>query len=275
MIRTARGADNRTRRRRDRLTWRRGGRETPGRGDAGTRRARDAKTPGPGDLETQGREETQRQRDLPRFYRVLSKHFGPQHWWPGETAFEIVVGAILTQNTAWTNVEKAIANLKRAGALSARAMGALAEPELGALIRPSGYYNQKARKLKAFLAYLQQRHGGSLGEMFRLPTGRLREELLAIPGIGEETADSILLYGGRHPIFVVDAYTRRILERHGMIPTSASYQQIQEVFHQQVTPSAPVYNEFHALLVQTGKQHCWKSEPRCAGCPLEGYPHRV
>ena len=212
---------------------------------------------------------------LRRFYRVLSKHFGPQHWWPGDTTFEIVVGAILTQNTAWANVEKAIANLKRAGALSVAAMGALAEGDLGKLIRPSGYYNQKAKKLKAFLAYLQQRHGGSLRRMFRVPTRQLRQELLAIHGIGEETADSILLYGGNHPIFVVDAYTRRILQRHQMIPASASYRQIQEVFHRHVAPSAPVYNEFHALLVQTGKQHCWKSEPRCAGCPLEGFPHRV
>ncbi|MBI3696081.1 MAG: endonuclease III domain-containing protein [Acidobacteria bacterium] len=212
---------------------------------------------------------------LRSFYRVLSQHFGPQHWWPGDTTFEILVGAILTQNTAWTNVEKAIANLKQAGALRVRAMGALAEGELAELIRPSGYYNQKAQKLKAFLDYLQRRHGGSLRRMFRVPTQQLRQELLAIHGIGEETADSILLYGGNHPIFVVDAYTRRILERHQMIPAPASYQQIQEVFHRQVAPSAPVYNEFHALLVQTGKQHCLKSEPRCAGCPLEGFPHRV
>jgi endonuclease-3 related protein len=213
--------------------------------------------------------------ELGRFYRVLLKHFGSQHWWPGETPFEIVVGAILTQNTAWTNVEKAIGNLKRAGALTVETMEALPEAELAALIRSSGYFRQKARKLKAFLEYLRRNHGGSLERMFRVPTQRLREELLAIHGIGDETADSILLYGGGHAIFVVDAYTRRILGRHGMIAADASYQEIQELFYRKIPPGAPVYNEFHALLVQTGKQHCLRSAPRCAGCPLEAFPHRV
>jgi len=212
---------------------------------------------------------------LRKFYRALTNHFSPQHWWPGETPFEIVVGAILTQNTAWTNVEKAIANLKRAGALTVAAMEALPEKELARLIRPSGCYRQKAKKLKAFLAYLRENHGGSLDRMFRLPTGRLRQELLAIYGIGDETADSILLYGGGHASFVVDAYTRRILERHDLIPPGASYRQIQELFHAKVPRGAPVYNEFHALLVQTGKLHCLKSAPRCAGCPLERFPHRA
>ena len=212
---------------------------------------------------------------LRRFYRALLRRFGPQHWWPGETPFEVVVGAILTQNTAWANVEKAIANLERAGALTIESMEALREPDLAELIRPSGYYRQKAKKLKAFLAYLRRRHRGSLERMFRLPTRQLRRELLSIHGIGEETADSILLYGGAHPIFVVDAYTRRILERHEMIPAGASHQQIQQLFHQKVLPNAPVYNEFHALLVETGKRHCLKSAPRCAGCPLEGFPHRT
>lgn len=212
---------------------------------------------------------------LRKFHRALAQHFGPQHWWPGETPFEIVVGAILTQNTAWTNVEKAIANLKRAGALTVAAMEALPQRELAQLVRPSGYYRQKTKKLRAFLAYLRENHGGSLDRMFRLPTERLREELLSIYGIGEETADSILLYGGGHASFVVDAYTRRILERHGMIPAGTSYRQIQELFHTKVARDAPVYNEFHALLVQTGKLHCLKSAPRCAGCPLERFPHRA
>jgi len=213
-------------------------------------------------------------RGLGQFYPVLLRHFGQQHWWPAETRWEVVVGAILTQNTAWTNVEKAILNLRRAGALSAPAMEALAEEELARLIRPSGYYNQKAKKLKAFLRFLRLRHGGSLRRMFRIETQQLRRELLAINGIGEETADSILLYGGGHAIFVVDAYTRRILDRHELISAQAPYGEIQQLFQREIPPQAPVYNEFHALLVQVGKHHCLKAAPQCAGCPLEPFPHR-
>ena len=212
---------------------------------------------------------------LRRFYRALSRHFGPQQWWPGETPFEIVVGAILTQNTSWSNVEKAIARLKDAGALTVEAMEALPEAELAALIQSSGYYRQKAKKLRAFLGYLRQSHQGSLERMFRTPTEKLRQELLAVHGVGEETADSILLYGGGHASFVVDAYTRRILERHRMIPPGATYQHIQRLLQAKVPPNAKVYNEFHALLVQTGKQHCRKAAPRCEGCPLEGFPHKT
>jgi endonuclease-3 related protein len=212
---------------------------------------------------------------LRQFYRVLHRRFGPQHRRPGETALEIVLGAILAQNTAWTNVEKAITNLKRAGALTVAAMEALPEKDLAELICPSGYYNQKAKKLKAFLEYLRRSHDGSLEHMFRTPTERLRRELLAIHGIGEETADSMLLYGGGHPAFVVDAYTRRILERHRLMSPGASYGEIQRLFHDKIPADAPVYNEFHALLVQTGKQYCLRSEPRCSGCPLEAFPHWV
>ena len=154
-------------------------------------------------------------------------------------------------------------------------MEALPEARLAQLIRSSGYYNQKAKKIKAFLRYLRERHGGSLDRMFRLETGQLRRELLDIPGIGEETADSILLYGGSHAVFVVDAYTRRILERHGLIDQDASYQDIQRLFHRTIPPDATIYNEFHALLVQAGKRHCLRSAPRCAGCPLERFPHRT
>ncbi len=210
-----------------------------------------------------------------RFFRTLFSHYGPQHWWPGETTLEIVVGAILTQNTAWTNVEKAIARLKQAGALTVEAMEALPEPELAELIRPSVCYNQKAKKLKAFLAYLRARHCGSLDRMFRLPTARLRAELLEIPGIGEETADSILLYGGNHAIFVVDAYTRRIFGRHRLVNGAASYQDLQRLVHRAIAPDAAIYNEFHALLVEVGKRHCLRSAARCAGCPLERFPHRT
>ena len=209
-----------------------------------------------------------------RFYLAMRERFGGQRWWPGDTAFEIVVGAILTQNTSWTNVEKAISRLKSAGALGVETMEELAEPKLAELIRSSGYYRQKARKLKAFLHYLRREHGGSLVKMFETPTARLREELLAVHGIGEETADSILLYGGGHAVFVVDAYTRRILARHNLIAESWSYGQIQALFHGEIRPNAPVYNEFHALLVQTGKRHCLKAAPQCEGCPLDGFPHR-
>lgn len=157
--------------------------------------------------------------------------------------------------------------------MTVEAMEALPEHQLAPLIRSSGYYNQKAKKLKTFLRYLRERHRGSLDRMFRLDTAQLRHELLDLPGIGEETADSILLYGGGHPVFVVDAYTRRILERHQSIEGGASYQDIQRLFHRAIPPDAAIYNEFHALLVQAGKHHCLRSAPRCAGCPLERFPH--
>ena len=187
----------------------------------------------------------------------------------------MIVGAILTQSTAWTNVEKAIGNLKRAGVLSARRLEALPEANLAGLIRPSGYYHQKAKKLKVFLEYLRRRHRGSLARMFRLPTSQLRGELLDLNGIGEETADSILLYAGGRATFVVDAYTRRIALRHGLIEPSASYHDIQTLFERHVPRRARVYNEFHALLVEAGKRHCFRRDPQCAGCPLEPFPHRV
>jgi endonuclease-3 related protein len=207
------------------------------------------------------------------FYRALRKAFGRQDWWPGETAFEIIVGAILTQNTSWANVEKAIAKLKAASALSIEAMEQMPEAELAQRIRSSGYYRQKARKLKAFLEYVRARHQGSLERMFQVPTAELRLELLAVHGIGEETADSILLYAGGHATFVVDAYTRRILKRHGLLTERWSYSQIQRLFHEEMPAEAPVYNEFHALLVVTGKRHCLKGTPRCEGCPLQKFPH--
>jgi endonuclease-3 related protein len=214
-------------------------------------------------------------RSLRCFFQALLAHYGPQHWWPGDSCFEVIVGAILTQNTSWTNVERAIARLKAAGVLSVERLEALPETRLAELVRSSGYYNQKAGKLKAFLRYLRERHGGSLDRMFAHPTPELRRELLALPGIGEETADSILLYAGGRPLFVVDAYTRRILHRHYLLDRDASYQDIQDLFHRAIPPDAPIYNEFHALLVQAGKRHCLRAAPRCAGCPLERFPHRT
>jgi endonuclease-3 related protein len=172
-------------------------------------------------------------------------------------------------------VEKAIARLKAAGALSVTGMEALTETELAELIRSSGYYNQKAKKLKAFLRYLRDRHGGSLRRMFATPTAELRRELLAIRGIGKETADAMLLYGGGHPVFVVDAYTVRILARHGVVRDAASYGEVQEVLHREIPRDSAIYNEFHALLVAAGKDHCLRATPRCEGCPLESFPHRT
>jgi endonuclease-3 related protein len=206
-----------------------------------------------------------------RWYRLLLAHYGPQGWWPGDTPFEIAVGAILTQNTAWSNVEKAIANLRRAGALSFRGMTRLAGRRLAALIRPSGYFNQKAKKLRAFLAWLEARGGasGSVKRALAGPLDEVRESLLAVHGVGPETADSILLYAGERPVFVIDAYTRRVLWRHGMPRAlAADYEALRAHFESRLPRSVPLYNEFHALFVRVGKERCAKRLPRCAGCPL-------
>jgi endonuclease-3 related protein len=164
------------------------------------------------------------------FYQTLFRAWGRQHWWPAQSRFEVVVGAFLTQNTAWTNVEKAMAQLRRARVLSLTGIRHTPLPQLEQLIRSAGYFRQKAARLKNFVAYLDQRHAGSLHRMFARPTAELREELLALNGIGPETADSILLYAGNHPVFVVDAYTRRILERHRILPPNAPYDTIRNLF---------------------------------------------
>jgi endonuclease-3 related protein len=208
---------------------------------------------------------------LDRMYGRLLKAFGPQGWWPGQTPFEVSVGAILTQNTAWSNVEKAIANLRRAGALSFRGMRRLSESGLAALVRPSGYYNQKARKLRAFLEWLAL-HGGASGSLRRALTGPLaavRESLLSVHGIGPETADSILLYAGHRPVFVIDAYTRRVLARHGLAAGDEPYEELRALFEKGLPPDVRLYNEFHALLVRLAKERCRKRGPLCPGCPLE------
>ncbi|HOX07926.1 MAG TPA: endonuclease III domain-containing protein [Planctomycetota bacterium] len=205
------------------------------------------------------------------WYRQLLKSYGRQGWWPGETPFEVAVGAILAQNTAWTNVEKAIANLRRAGALSFRGMRRLPERKLAALIRPSGYYNQKAKKLRAFLAWLEERGGkaGSVKRALAGPLGEVRASLLGVHGVGPETADSILLYAGDRPVFVIDAYTRRVLARHGL-PSAAGapYEELRAIFERSLPRSTPLYNEFHALFVRLAKERCAKRAPRCEGCPL-------
>jgi len=205
---------------------------------------------------------------LPQFYHALFAALGPQGWWPARTRFEVIVGAILTQNTAWGNVERAIANLRRARLLSPRALAGAPLRRLARLVRPSGYFRQKARRLKTFVRFLETEYGGSLARMFRVPTAELRQKLLGVPGIGPETADSILLYAGGHPVFVVDAYTRRILLRHGLIGEKSSYEEIRALFEQNLPREPRLNNEFHALLVQVGKNWCRPQAARCDECPL-------
>jgi endonuclease III related protein len=203
-----------------------------------------------------------------QFYGALNDAMGPLHWWPGETRFEVIVGAILTQSTAWSNVERAIANLRKERLLDPRAMLRVGTGRLERLVRPSGYFRQKARKLKAFVRFLEREFGGSLDRMFRQPTAVLREKLLAVHGIGPETADSILLYAGKHPVFVIDAYTRRILARHELLDARAEYQQAQDLFHRHLPRRVPLFNQYHALLVETGKRWCRPRQAQCEACPL-------
>jgi endonuclease-3 related protein len=193
---------------------------------------------------------------------------GPQHWWPGRTSFEIIVGAILTQNTSWSNVELAMKNLRRGKLLTPGAIEAVSFGRLAALIRSSGYFRQKAKTLKAFVRFLRTDHQGSLVKMLRAPTETLREQLLGVHGIGPETADSILLYAARRPVFVVDAYARRLLERHHLAEPKLPYQDVRQFFERGLPPDVPLYNEFHALIVRTGKDYCRASNPRCEECPL-------
>lgn len=200
-------------------------------------------------------------------YRRLYRHFGPQQWWPGDGPFEVIVGAILAQNTSWANVEKAITNLKEAGVLSPGEMAALDSQELAGLIRPSGYYRVKANRLHHFLAFFKERYEFSLEAMFNQPLSEVRESLLGVKGIGPETADSILLYAGGYPIFVVDAYTRRIFSRHGFIRPGGTYEELQALFMDTLPRDARLYNEYHALIVRAGKTSCL-SRPRCKGCVL-------
>jgi endonuclease III related protein len=244
-----------------------------------------------------------------QYYDALYRAWGAQHWWPAETRWEVIVGAYLTQNTAWTNVERALANLRdKPNLLSVDRIRKIPLTQLERLIRPSGYFRQKAQRLKTFIAFLDLKYGGSLDDLFAQPTNKLREELLALNGVGPETADSILLYAGNHPVFVVDAYTRRILDRHGILPHKTDYEDIRNLFQQALGPTvhdqeqkppnsepqleagfrgaahAPssmstakrsalvqVYNEMHGLIVGVGKHHCGKSHPKCDGCPLQPF----
>jgi endonuclease-3 related protein len=208
-----------------------------------------------------------KKRTLLEIYDKLYAFYGPQHWWPGDSPFEVAVGAILTQNTNWSNVEKAIANLKAARVLSARALHRLPAAELALLIRPSGYFNMKAGRLKAFLAFILTIYSGSMKRMGKGDTASLRQELLNVHGIGPETADSILLYALDKPVFVIDAYTKRVMSRHGILDRGASYDEYQLMFHELLGNNIRLFNEYHALLVMVGKDYC-KPKPLCANCPL-------
>jgi len=211
-------------------------------------------------------------KELPALYHTLLSFFGEQGWWPADTPFEVVVGAVLTQNTAWRNVERAIENLKEEGVLTPQGLREVEESSLAELIRPAGYYNVKAKRLKSLMEFLDRGYGGDLRKLFTEPLSSLRAKLLAVKGIGPETADSILLYAGEKPIFVIDAYTRRILSRHGMITDGASYGDIQDLIMRNLPQDVPLYKEYHALFVQLAKTFC-KTKPLCAGCPVEeGWP---
>jgi endonuclease-3 related protein len=248
-------------------------------------------------------------RKLRAYYQTLYSAWGPQHWWPGRAQFEVIVGAYLTQNTSWKNVETAMRRLRSRNALSLTGIRNISVEELETMIRPAGYFRQKAARLKTFVEFVDQRYGGSLKRMFAQPTRELRRELLSLNGIGPETADSILLYAGQHPVFVVDAYARRILDRHCILPANSDYEEARELFElglagdgdiylcekttsgrQAVkiaasgtahTPSpmsrakrssvAQLFNDAHALIVAVGKHYCFKSHPDCEHCPLQRF----
>lgn len=205
---------------------------------------------------------------LTEIYQTLFSFFGPQHWWPGETPFEVMVGAVLTQNTNWKNVERAITNLKGKNLLDPIKLNKLDLKELAEFIRPAGYYNIKAKRLKNLLLLINENFDGDLNRMFSLSTESLRELLLSVKGIGKETADSIILYAARKPIFVVDAYTYRVLSRHNIIPEESTYEEIQELFHTHLERKEHLYNEYHALIVKLCKTYCLK-EPKCKDCPIK------
>lgn len=202
-------------------------------------------------------------------YTCLLAHFGPQHWWPGESRWEIMVGAILTQNTAWRNVERALADLKRANALDPARMRALRMDRLARLIRPAGFYRAKSKRLKALVEFLFREYDGDAARMVGGDLSQQRTRLLALDGIGPETADAILLYAAEQPIFVVDAYTRRILARLGLARANAGYDELQQLFMQHLPHEVALFNEYHALLDTLGKTTCLKRQPRCSACPLD------
>jgi len=201
-------------------------------------------------------------------FDLLFAHFGPQNWWPADTDLEMMVGAVLTQNTNWKNVERAIENLKSKDLLTVDALYSMPIKDLAREIRPAGYYNIKARRLMNLIQFVRDQYGEDLSEFFRAETLTLRGGLLSVNGVGPETADSILLYAARRPVFVIDAYTHRILKRHSMSEDQATYYELQELFMDHLPEDQEIYSEFHALIVQAGKNYC-KRKPLCLECPLE------
>lgn len=208
-----------------------------------------------------------KQNTLLGIYDRLFKEFGPGHWWPAQSPFEVIIGAILTQNTAWRNVESAIRSLKQAKKLTPAELKKIKTRKLAALIRPAGYYNIKADRIKSFVNFLFREFGGSLKRMFKTGTPELRGKLLGVKGIGPETADSILLYAAGRPVFVVDNYTQRIFSRHNMVRRGSGYSEVQEFFMKNLPRKAGFFNEYHALIVRLGKEFCRK-KPRCGECPI-------
>lgn len=204
-------------------------------------------------------------------YRLLYGHFGPQGWWPGESPFEVLVGAVLTQNTNWSNVQKAINNLKEADLLTHKRLSSLHVDEIACYIRPSGYYNLKAKRLKNLLDMIDSCYGGELEQMLSDNMSATRENLLSVKGVGPETADSILLYACGHPIFVVDMYTHRVFSRHLLIDVETDYQTIQDEFMHHLEHDPQLFNEYHALIVRVAATYCRKTAPLCEQCPLQGF----
>jgi len=203
----------------------------------------------------------------------MRSRFGHRNWWPGDSPLEVCIGAVLTQNTAWKNVVRAIDNLKAASALDLFRIYELSHDELAELIHPAGYYNVKAMRLGNLVRHIVETHSGDLDTMFSARTEKLREELLSINGVGKETADSIILYAANKPIFVVDAYTKRVLHSHGLINEKADYDEVQELFHSALPRDVDLYNDFHAQFVAVGHHYC-KRKPRCEECPLGTFPRR-
>jgi len=205
---------------------------------------------------------------ISKIYKLLFKRFGPQHWWPAETRFEVIVGAMLTQNAAWSNVKKAIFNLKKAKVLTFDRLLKIDDARLKQLIRPAGYFNIKTKRLKNLLNFIKSNYKGDLRIIRRISIEKIRQELLSVNGVGKETADSIILYAFDKPIFVVDAYTRRVLSRHRLFPSDSSYDEIQAFICSNLKKNVQVYKEFHALIVRLGKEYCKKRKPLCQSCPL-------
>lgn len=213
------------------------------------------------------------QNSFHNIFTLLRKRWGVVNWWPADTNEEIFIGAVLTQNTAWTNVEKAIENMKRGGGASFQTTRRLSAEELADLIRPSGYHNQKSERLKGMVRFIDENYDGNLENLLELPMEKLRDVLLSLKGIGPETADDIILYAAGKPLFVIDAYTKRICYRHHLCAENVSYDELQRLFHENLEEDVELYQEYHALFVLVAKHFCVKRNPLCEDCPLGRLPH--